>query len=150
MVFIKPNSLKSGMFFNSIFIPCFSGSRPFRVQVFLGLGFLGFRFFSVQVFLGPGFSGLGPGSGSSFRRSPSKQQVHSKIPTICGVQVSAPNFTRIVSFSRIFSQYQEYLRLFVIHFFDYNVPGKNLLSSFLQKFRRPVLSSCKLITFNSN
>ena len=40
--------------------------------------------------------------------------------------------------------------MFVIHFFDCNVSSKNLLSLFLQKFRRPVLFSCKLITFNSN
>ena len=44
MVFIKHNSLKSVIFFNPIFIPrfqdpCFSGSRFFRVQVFLGPGF---------------------------------------------------------------------------------------------------------------
>ena len=40
--------------------------------------------------------------------------------------------------------------MFVIHFFDCNVSSKNLLSLFLQKIRRPVLFSCKLITFNSN
>ena len=48
MVFVKHNSLKSDIFFNPIFIPGFSGSR----------------FFRVQVFQGPGFSGFGPGSGS--------------------------------------------------------------------------------------
>ena len=41
MVFIKHNSLKSGIFFNPIFIPGFSGSRFFRVQVFQGPGFSG-------------------------------------------------------------------------------------------------------------
>ena len=56
----------------------------------------------------------------------------------------------VVSFSRIFSKYQEHLRMFVIHFFDCNVSSKNLLSLFLQKIRRPVLFSFKLITFNSN
>ena len=40
--------------------------------------------------------------------------------------------------------------MFVIHLFDCNVSSKNLLSLFLQKIRRPVLFSCKLITFNSN
>ena len=40
--------------------------------------------------------------------------------------------------------------MFVIHFFDCNVSSKNLLSLFLQKIRRPVLFSCKLVTFNSN
>ena len=45
MVFIKHNSLKSDIFLNPIFIPCFSGSRFFRVQVFLGPGpGSGFRF----------------------------------------------------------------------------------------------------------
>ena len=40
--------------------------------------------------------------------------------------------------------------MFVIHFFDCSVSSKNLLYLFLQKIRRPVLFSCKLITFNSN
>ena len=61
---------------NPIFIPCFSGFRSFRVQVFQGPGFSGSRFFRVQDFLGPGFSGSrffrvrvqGPGPG--FRSSP--------------------------------------------------------------------------------
>ena len=82
MVFVKQNSLKSDIFFNPIFIPYFSGSRFFRVQVFKGSGFSGFRFlrvqvFRVQVFLGPVFSwssffrvqvfqGPGPGSRSRF------------------------------------------------------------------------------------
>ena len=61
MVFVKQNSVKSHIFFNPIFIPCFSGSRFFRVQVFKGSVFSGSRFlrvqvFRVQVFLGPGFS----------------------------------------------------------------------------------------------
>ena len=34
MVFVKHDSLKSYIFFNPIFIPGFSGSRFFRVQVF--------------------------------------------------------------------------------------------------------------------
>ena len=42
MVFVKHNSLRSDIFFNSIFIPGFSGSRFFRVQVFQGPG-PGFR-----------------------------------------------------------------------------------------------------------
>ena len=49
MVFIKHNSLKSDIFFNPTFIPCFSGSMLFRVQVFLVLGFSGSRFFRVRV-----------------------------------------------------------------------------------------------------
>ena len=36
-----------------------------------------------------------------------------------------------------------------IYFFDCNVSSKKLLSLFIQKIRRPVLFSCKLITFNS-
>ena len=40
--------------------------------------------------------------------------------------------------------------MFVLHFFDCNVLSKNLLSLFLQKIRRPVLFSCKLIIFDSN
>ena len=40
--------------------------------------------------------------------------------------------------------------MFVIHFFDCNMSSKNLLSLFLQKNRRPVPFSCKLVTFNSN
>ena len=53
MVFIKHNSLKSGIFFNRIFIPGFSGSRFFRVQVFQGPGFSGSR--SRVQGPGPGF-----------------------------------------------------------------------------------------------
>ena len=49
MVFIKHNSLKSDIFLNPIFMPCFSGSM----------------FFSAQV-----FQGLGPGSGSRFQKQP--------------------------------------------------------------------------------
>ena len=54
MVLIKHNSLKSDIFFNPIFIPGFSGSRFFRVQVFQSPGFSGSRFLRVQVFQGPG------------------------------------------------------------------------------------------------
>ena len=36
MVFVKHNSLKSDISFNPIFIPGFSGSRFFRIQVFQG------------------------------------------------------------------------------------------------------------------
>ena len=50
MVLIKHNYLKSDISFNSIFIPGFSGSRFFKVQVFQGPGFSGSRFFRVQVF----------------------------------------------------------------------------------------------------
>ena len=52
MVFVKHNSLKSDIFFNPMFIPGFSGSRFFRVQVF-----------KVPV-QGPG---PGPGFGSRVR-----------------------------------------------------------------------------------
>ena len=41
MVFVKHNSLKSDIFFNPIFIPDFSGSKFFRVQVSQGLDFSG-------------------------------------------------------------------------------------------------------------
>ena len=74
MVLIKHNSGKSDIFFNSIFIPDFSGSRIFGVQAFQCPGFSGSRFFRVQVFQGLGFSGShsrvevfqGPGQGSRF------------------------------------------------------------------------------------
>ena len=49
MVLIKHNSLKSDIFFNPIFIPGFSGSRLFRVQVFEGPDFSETRFFRIQV-----------------------------------------------------------------------------------------------------
>ena len=62
MVLTKHNSLKSDIFFNSIFIPGFSGSRFFRIQIFQGPGFSESRFFRFQVFQGPG-----PGSGSRVR-----------------------------------------------------------------------------------
>ena len=62
MVLIKHNSLKSDIFFNPIFIPGFSGSRFFRVQVFQVPGFSG----SGSRVQGPGpgsrVQGLGPGS----------------------------------------------------------------------------------------
>ena len=95
MIFIKHNSLKSDIFFNPIFIPCFSASMFFRVQIFMVLvfqvsGFSGSRFFRVQdfhdpifsesrcfrvqVFLGPGISGSRPrvrvqSPGPGFRNS---------------------------------------------------------------------------------
>ena len=80
MVFIKHNSLKSDIFFNSKFMPCFSGPMFFTVQVFQGPGFSESRFFWVQVFQGLGFSGFGsrvrvqgpgPGSGSRVQKQPS-------------------------------------------------------------------------------
>ena len=55
MVFVKHNSLKSDIFFNPIFTPDFSGSKFFKVQVFLGLDFSG---------SGPGVRVQGPKSGS--------------------------------------------------------------------------------------
>ena len=60
MIFIKHNYLKSDIFFNPIFIPCFSGSMFFWVQVFQGSGFSGFGS-RVQV------QGLGPGFRSSLQ-----------------------------------------------------------------------------------
>ena len=76
MIFLKQLS-KVRHVFNPIFIPCFSesmffriqvfqspdfsGSSLFRVQIFQGLGFLGSRFFWVQV------QGLGPGFTSSLK-----------------------------------------------------------------------------------
>ena len=74
MVFIKHNSLKSGIFFNPIFNPGFSGSRFFRVQVFQGSGFSGSRFFRVWV-LGPG-----PGYGSRFQSLGSGSRVRVQGP----------------------------------------------------------------------
>ena len=57
MVFIKHNSLKSDIFFNPIFIPGFSESRFFRVQVFQGPGSSGC---GSRVWV----QGSGSGSGS--------------------------------------------------------------------------------------
>ena len=52
MLFIKCNPLKSGIFFNTIFISRFSGSILFRVQDFLGPVFSDFwsRFYNVSRF----------------------------------------------------------------------------------------------------
>ena len=55
MVLIKHNPLKSDIFLNPIFIPGFSGSMFFRVQVFQGLGFSG----SGSRVQGPDFAGSG-------------------------------------------------------------------------------------------
>ena len=63
MVFVKHNSLKSDIFFNPIFIPGFSGSRFFKVQVFQGPGpGSGSGSVSESRVQGPG-----PGSGSRVR-----------------------------------------------------------------------------------
>ena len=67
MVFIKHNSLKSDIFFNPLFLSCFSGSSFFRVQVFQGTGFSGSRFSRVGV----------QGSGLDFRSSP--RGIHTSI-----------------------------------------------------------------------
>ena len=81
MVFVKHSSLKSDIFLNPIFIPGFSETRFFRVQVFQNLGFSGSRVFKVQVRVqvpgsrvrvqgpGPGsrVQGPGPGPGSASR-----------------------------------------------------------------------------------
>ena len=56
MVFVKHNFLKSDIFFNPIFIPGFSGSRFFRIQVFQGPG-PG----SWSRIQSPGFRVQGPG-----------------------------------------------------------------------------------------
>ena len=85
MVFIKHNSLKSGIFFNPIFNPGFSGSRFFRVQVFQGSGFSGSRFFRVWV-LGPG-----PGYGSRVQSLGSGSRVRVQGPG-SRVQVPGPAF----------------------------------------------------------
>ena len=61
MVLIKHNYLKSDIFFNPIFIPGFSGTGFFRVQVFQSPGFLG-------PVPGPGSRIHGPGPG--YRSSP--------------------------------------------------------------------------------
>ena len=47
MIFLKHNFLKSDIFFNLIFIPCFSESMFFRVQVFQSPGFSGSSLFRV-------------------------------------------------------------------------------------------------------
>ena len=69
-------SLKSDIFFNLIFISCFSEVMFFRVQVFQSPGFSGSSLFRIQVFQGPGYSWprffrvqvfQGPSSGSRSR-----------------------------------------------------------------------------------
>ena len=76
MIFLEHNSLKWDIFFNPIFIPCFSESMFFRVRVFQNPGFSGSRSFRVQVFLGPRFLGSRffrvrvQGLGAGFRSSP--------------------------------------------------------------------------------
>ena len=57
MIFLKHNSLKLDIFLNPIFIPCFSESKFFRIQVFQGPVYSGSMFFRVQVIQGLGFSG---------------------------------------------------------------------------------------------
>ena len=77
MIFLKQNSLKPDIFFNPIFISCFSECVFFRVQVFQSPGFSGSSLFRAQYFQGPAYSGsrffriqvfLGPSPG--FRSSP--------------------------------------------------------------------------------
>ena len=62
MVFIKYNCLQPNIFFNRMFIPCFSGSIFFRVPVHSsgssfrsGSVFSGWRFMIQVQGLGPGF-----------------------------------------------------------------------------------------------
>ena len=64
MVVLKLSSLKSDIFLNPMFIPCFTKSIFFQ-----GPGFAGSRFFSVQVFEGPS---LGSMSGFRFLGSVSR------------------------------------------------------------------------------
>ena len=77
MVFIKHNSLKSGIFFNRIFIPGFSGSRFFRVQVFQGPGFSGSR--SRVQGPGPGFRSSQNITGETFFLKNHTQNVVAKL-----------------------------------------------------------------------
>ena len=72
MVFIKHNSLKSDIFVNPIFIPGFSGSSFFKIQVF-----------RVQVFQGPG-----QGPSPSFRSSHPKKLTDAiyNINVICKIE----------------------------------------------------------------
>ena len=83
MIFLKQNSLKPDIFFNPIFISCFSECVFFRVQVFQSTGFSGSSLFRAQYFQGPAYSGsrffriqvfLGPSPG--FRSSPLKEVLH--------------------------------------------------------------------------
>ena len=75
MVFIKHNSLKSGIFFNPKLIPGFSGPRIFRVQVFQGLGFSR----SESRVQGPGSTVQVQGPGPGFRSSPLKSIKRKKL-----------------------------------------------------------------------
>ena len=83
-------------------------------------------------------------------------QIYSKIPTVGAAQVFSLelhpqfHFLRFFCWKHLFSGTPESIFFSFFFFFDCNVSSKNLLSLFLQKFRRSVLFSCKLITFNSN
>ena len=65
MVFVKHDSLKPDIFCNPIFVPGFSGSRIFSVQVFQGPGFSG----SGSRVQGPGSGSRVQGPGPGFRSS---------------------------------------------------------------------------------
>ena len=92
---------------------------------------------------------------SAFKNISSKQQIRSKTPTTSVVQTFSTELHLQFHFQGFFLStrstwecYSFFIYLF-IYFFDWNVSSKNLVSLFIQKIRRPVLFSCKLITFNS-
>ena len=91
---------------------------------------------------------------SAIKNTLSKEQIRSKIPTISALQVFStelhPSFHFLGFFLNTRSTWECLLLIFFFFFFfDCNVSSKNLLSLFLHKIRRPLLFTCKLITFNS-
>ena len=97
MVFIKHNSLKSGIFFNPIFIPGFSGPRIFRVQVFQGLGFSR----SESRVQGPGSTVQVQGPGPGFRSSPLKSIKRKKLGLFLKENVQLIFFLCLAAFRNI-------------------------------------------------
>ena len=87
-----------------------------------------------------------------------KQLIFLEILTICAVQVFSPELiSPVVSFSRIFSIHQEHIysgtpESVCYSFFSLECVKQEFIlfiSLFLQKIRRPVLVSYKLVTFNN-
>ena len=81
---------------------------------------------------------------------PIKTTTCSKIPTISAVQVFSTELHPWFNFLGFFLNTRSTWECLLFLFFDWNVSCKNLFSLFLEKIRRLVLFSCKLITFNSN
>ena len=88
----KHKSPNSYIFFNSVFIPCFSGSKFFRVQIFQGPGFSESRFFRVSV--------QGPSSG--FRSSRCGEHTVVKVEIKSKTSVSKNKWLALLHTAAIF------------------------------------------------